>query len=66
MLVDVLLGSAAHFTFLWLVLLGPPLVALALAGRLGGRAIQVALGGLLVELLIVVAFLAALSGANWS
>lgn len=51
----------------WLVLLlGPALVALAFYPRLQGRALRVAIGGLLVEMLVGLAFAAALSGANWS
>ena len=41
-------------------------MALAIAGRLGVRALWITVGGFLVELLILIAFLAALSGANWS
>jgi len=45
---------------------GPVVVSLAFVSRLRWRALWIAGGGYLVELLIVVAFLALLSRANWS
>lgn len=45
---------------------GPVVVSLAFVPRLRWRALWIAVGGYLVELLIVVAFLALLSRANWS
>jgi len=63
---DVTLGPIGNSALGLLPLLGPPLVALAIAGRLGIRALWITAGGFLVELLILIAFLAALSGANWS
>lgn len=45
---------------------GPVLVSLAFVGRLRWRALWIALGGYIVELVLVVAFLALLSQPNWS
>ena len=46
--------------------LGPLVVSLAFVPHLRWRALWIALGGYLVELVIVIAFLAAMPGENWS
>ena len=45
---------------------GPVVVSLAFVPHLRWRALWIAVGGYLVELVIVIAFLALLSRANWS
>ncbi|HEV2058195.1 MAG TPA: hypothetical protein VGR11_02485 [Solirubrobacteraceae bacterium] len=55
----------------WLLLVfgpafGPVLVSLGFVARLRWRALWIAVGGYLVELVIVIAFLGLLSEANWS
>ena len=66
---DLALGPRHAPDWLWVVCgppLGPLLVSLAFVARLRWRALWIGLGGVLVELVVVIAFLASLSGANWS
>lgn len=64
--VEIAIGPVADSSYFWSPVLGPPLVALAFAARLRLRALWIAVGGFLVELLILAAVVAALSTANWS
>lgn len=69
--VDSAWGSTDDRLAEWLLLVfgppfGPVLVSLAFVARLRWRALWIAVGGYLVELVIVIAFLGLLSEANWS